>query len=170
MARQTIASESVKCCSKCGVSKELDLFVKAASCKGGRAGVCKACKSNLTVKWQRSSEGYKTSSQAYYQANKDVINARGAQYQKDNRARYTAHSASHRARKLLATVSWSCEEAILAIYEEASRLGLEVDHIIPLNGELVSGLHCEDNLQLLTSKENRVKGNKYGTTNNSLRV
>lgn len=39
--------------------------------------------------------------------------------------------------------------------------GFEVDHIIPLNGKNVSGLHVLTNLQILPVTENRRKGNKY---------
>ena len=37
----------------------------------------------------------------------------------------------------------------------------EVDHIIPLRGELASGLHVESNLQVITADENRKKNNNY---------
>lgn len=37
----------------------------------------------------------------------------------------------------------------------------EVDHVIPLNGEGVSGLHVLDNLQVLLRAKNRSKGNKF---------
>lgn len=39
--------------------------------------------------------------------------------------------------------------------------GFEVDHIIPLNGKQVSGLHVPENLQVLTVRANRQKGAQY---------
>lgn len=52
-------------------------------------------------------------------------------------------------------------ECVVDVYVEAKHLQLEVDHIVPLIHPKVCGLHVWDNLQLLTSLQNRRKGNSF---------
>ena len=72
-----------------------------------------------------------------------------------------ATRARRRAEQDNRTPAWADLESIRAIYVEAAARGLEVDHIIPLRGRNVSGLHVEANLQLLSRPENIRKGNRY---------
>lgn len=55
---------------------------------------------------------------------------------------------------------WADKEAIKNFYLNKPH-GYQVDHIIPLCGQNVSGLHVESNLQYLLPEENRQKSNHY---------
>ncbi len=83
---------------------------------------------------------------------------------------YFAQAAKRRAAKDQRTPNWLTHEhkaAILRVYSERARLTKEtgvvhhVDHIVPLRGKNVSGLHVPWNLQVLTAKENLSKSNKF---------
>ena len=69
-------------------------------------------------------------------------------------------AAEYKASKLNRTPKWANIDKIREIYEECPE-GYHVDHIIPLNGINVSGLHVENNLQYLLAKDNLKKSNKY---------
>ena len=83
---------------------------------------------------------------------------------------YHSYYATRRKNRIKqATPQWLTKEDLELIkdfYREAQRISEEtgvrhhVDHIIPLHGENVSGLHVPNNLQILTEKENLSKGNK----------
>lgn len=72
-----------------------------------------------------------------------------------------ANSMLRHASKLLRTPTWANLDAISIWYVVANEFGFEVDHVIPLRGELMSGLHVHTNLQLLTKHENMAKGNSF---------
>lgn len=78
----------------------------------------------------------------------------------DNREH--VRDAQRRAMEINAAPKWLTEEQkkeIKDIYLNCPE-GYEVDHIIPLNNKSINGLHVSWNLQYLTVKENRAKGNK----------
>lgn len=56
--------------------------------------------------------------------------------------------------------SWTNTKDLAVLYEKAAKYGWEVDHIVPLGSDLVCGLHCVDNLQLLDMELNRKKSNR----------
>lgn len=71
-----------------------------------------------------------------------------------------ACNAKARAIRLHALPAWADLEAIEKVYVEAARKNMHVDHVIPLRGKVVCGLHVEENLKLLTAEENLKKGNR----------
>ena len=95
----------------------------------------------------------------YREKNKDRINKYISEWQKANRDKCRAKDAKRRARELQAIPKFADLNKIKEIYKNCP-IGYEVDHIIPLQGKIVSGLHIETNLQYLPIKENRSKGNK----------
>lgn len=83
-----------------------------------------------------------------------------ALYYLKNKAKYLAFSSGRRAVKRKATPKWVDKEALLAIYKNRP-LGMHVDHIIPLCGKNVCGLHVPWNLQYLTKSDNSKKHVKF---------
>lgn len=80
-------------------------------------------------------------------------------YLETNRPRHRAYVNMRRKRVRQATPAWADRRAIVDFYE-ACPTGMEVDHVLALQGELVSGLHVLENLQYLPITDNRVKGNR----------
>jgi hypothetical protein len=82
------------------------------------------------------------------------------QWKKDNKVYYNAYLASQKERVKQATPKWADLEEIKEFYMKRPA-GHHVDHIIPINGDNVSGLHVINNLQYLTEAENLKKNNKF---------
>lgn len=74
------------------------------------------------------------------------------------------HGMRRRQHERQATPPWADKAAIAAIYSQAERLTREtgeqyvVDHIVPLRGRTVSGLHVACNLRVIYWKPNAKKG------------
>lgn len=169
---------ATKQCSKCGEEKILSEFSKNKSTKDGHLTKCKCCeklyrKDNYENIAARMKTYYSDNrkylcdvQKTYYATNRDVVIVQHATYRKSNRARTNTYVSNYRASKLNATPSWVDNDAIVGMHELVTlfkRAGilLHVDHIVPLRGKTVCGLHCEDNLQLLSEHDNTSKGNRH---------
>ena len=167
-----------KQCTKCGDMKVITEFHKDKSTPDGLKYHCKTCKNVQSKKhYAENKEYYKQKNADWYEENKDVFLARERDLNKNrdcarrwyhnNKARSHANTVAYKMRREQRTPSWANEQLISAYYMEAKRLeeltGIKfhVDHIIPLQGELVSGLHVETNLQVLTATDNLRKSNDY---------
>ncbi len=87
------------------------------------------------------------------------------------RAAQRARNSKRRALERRQLAGWANLDAIKAIYQRAIDLtratGIphHVDHAIPLAGKLVSGLHVENNLEVMTALENMKKHNQFEVGN-----
>ncbi|KKN19943.1 hypothetical protein LCGC14_0940720 [marine sediment metagenome] len=101
--------------------------------------------------------------EAYRQAHQEEMKAYSQAYNKTNKSKKNAHTRNRQAAKLQRTPGWLTEEQLQQIKDFYINcpVGMTVDHIIPLRGKFVSGLHHPDNLQYLTPEENSSKGNRY---------
>lgn len=77
-----------------------------------------------------------------------------------HKPRFFARNASRKKHVKQAIPKWANLKKIQEIYENCPK-GHHVDHIVPIRGKNVCGLHVEYNLQYLTAEENCRKNNKF---------
>jgi len=180
----------VKHCSKCNVEKPLEMFSKCSANKDGLHRWCKDCAKVAKKEWYAKnveSERTKAMQHHYenYEKNKERIIKTVSDWQKTNKEKYrkiakkcyekTKHKrfawqALARAAKRNAVPKWvngELKQEIQKFYVEAraktkeTGINYEVDHIVPLMGDNVCGLHVPWNLRVITRFENRSKANRF---------
>ena len=171
-----------KTCTRCNSSKELHHFTQRKASKDGFNSACKEC---VTAYRQSAKSNISEYNKKYREKHRDVLIERSKDWRDENTEKvvlYKRHyrkveplkhsvwDATKRAKRLKRFPTWLTEEdkqSISKVYEEAKQLSMntcisyQVDHIVPLNGKKVSGLHVPWNLQILTAEENNRKNNKY---------
>jgi hypothetical protein len=95
-----------------------------------------------------------------YASDKRYSSASHKRWRDSNKDKTRLKSANERAIRLQRLPIWADKELIKEFYLNCPE-GYHVDHIIPLRGKLVSGLHIINNLQYLPAKDNISKGNKF---------
>jgi 5-methylcytosine-specific restriction endonuclease McrA len=124
----------------------------------------KACKKA----WDDANrEHVQAQSRAYYHANPDACQAKSRAYKAANRPHMAELQARRRRASKKATLPTSSPEAMRAIYERAALLTVitgvphEVDHIVPLQGRNVCGLHVWWNMRAIPAVDNRSKKDRF---------
>lgn len=162
-------------CKKCQYTACNKAALRERSKRWASANRVKA--QQMSKDWAlRNPERVKARNQRLYQGSKEIVAARHKAWSEKNRGRLrelqrawtrrnpakaNAWNAIRRAARVNATPSWADLAAIRAFYE-ACPAGHHVDHVVPLRGKAVCGLHVLGNLQYLTATENHKKGASYG--------
>lgn len=134
----------IKHCYKCQSKKDVSEFYRDKSKHDGLEGLCKKCS-----------------------------NAKKNAWSKANPAKEYAKWLNRKQAKAKRSVKWDRELTDLAVIEgldlcnrlkKITNVDWHIDHVIPLRGKTVSGLHVWNNFRVITAKENAKKGNKYDPT------
>lgn len=119
----------------------------------------------------KNPEQHRKHCKTYNSKNKQKISIKNKKYRKERPDKVYEHLHKRRIRKLqrslncidienVTKLSLICKE----MNKQAGYKKYEVDHIIPLKGKNVSGLHVSWNMQIITKIENNVKKNKFDGT------
>lgn len=121
---------------------------------------------------QKHYDKYITYSRKYEVENKEARLLKSRMYAKNNPHKVAAISSKRRAKQKNATPIWSNIEMTKQIYKLRDRLNTlagyikyHVDHVIPLNAKLVSGLHVPENLKIELASVNMSKRNTFEGVN-----
>lgn len=177
-----------KVCTKCGECKPFEEYYKDKRHLTGRYSACKTCARKATQDWADKHPDMKRAALKRSLArpgNREKKNARDRRYSAANTAtivervrnwreanpdkaqaerdRNSGPQCARRRARKRAALCECCqnEEAkadIRLVYGLARKLKMHVDHVRPL---AKGGLHCLNNLQLLTPKENLRKHAKW---------
>ena len=167
----------MKTCWKCEQTKELTEFGPNKSKPDGLSSECRPCKREQDREYAaknrervnvRAKKWYKENKYSFTEEQKQNKRGAGKRYRKRHSDRICAKNRKRYAAKLNATPAWADKVAIEYVYYAAKIIGgvygskPHVDHVIPLKGETVCGLHVHNNLQLLAPLDNLKKSNKLG--------
>jgi 5-methylcytosine-specific restriction endonuclease McrA len=129
----------MKRCYKCKCTKELTSFHKSKASYDGLDGLCKSCTVVKNAEWVKNNPN-----KAFLKHINKTLKKRVMKWDRELTNLVTEEAA------LLRTLR-----------KNATGLDWEMDHIVPLNGKNVCGLHVWNNIQVITAEENRQKSNKW---------
>ena len=179
----------MKHCPHCNQVKPFEAFYASSTHKSGYASWCKGCESERNKaknqvnreqrlakakQWRESNpDTARNGILAWREENKEHYANYFAKYAQENRGKVNAKWMKRNASKKCRTPSWLSDDdhwIIEQAYDIAAKrkqmFGFDwhVDHIVPLQGKTVSGLHVPWNLQVIPAKQNLMKSNTFKET------
>lgn len=175
-----------KNCKKCRKYKYLEYFYPKKLGKFGREASCIACTKQSQLLWRQNNKELKKAMDSAYRIanaekvriykkswadrNPDKIYQSQKTWRDKNPSKTLEYGIKHRKRRdrlvRQHTPKWVDQSEILKIYRDCRSMTRKtgivhhVDHIIPLKGKNVCGLHCPANLQIIPAIDNLRKSNK----------
>jgi len=165
MKRQDKISKTNFCCASC-VTKYSTGRPKGSG-EWARLGRKEYMRQYLATYNKKNKIAVEAVKKEWAKNNKDKVRKISSAWQSRNKDKSLAGANRRRARKLKAIPAWSNKDAVDFMYANAKLIEAEtgekihVDHIIPLQGKDVCGLHCEHNLRFVMAEDNLKKGIKY---------
>lgn len=176
----------MKQCSVCQETKPFLSFHRQKSGSGGYRSACKVCRKGEHVdryeadkgNWNQRAVAWRVANpekakliyQKFREENREQRNGHKRGWVQNNRGHVNAYNVKRHAAKIQRTPAWLTDDdlsRIKCVYQLAAMRNREsghtwhVDHIIPLQGEFVSGLHVPSNLRVIPAVENNRKYNLY---------
>lgn len=163
-------------CKRCFLDnrKEYDMLHRDEHIEYGRQYLAEHREENkrkCQIRYNQNKQEYKGNARQWAIENPEKVKESGKKFRKENRVQENVRlkkiklEREHRTPKWLTEADWiEINKSYQLAFDKTKITGIQydVDHIIPLKGKLISGLHVPSNLQVITHKENMKKSNKFG--------
>lgn len=147
----------MKKCKQCLEFKDLIQFHKAPRTRDGLRSTCKTCAILISKQWQiKNRDKTNLKNSIWRLDNKEAVKS----YKRKHHLKNPHSSKMRRGAIMTASLGFFFKAELEEIYRNCPK-GYHVDHIIPLKGKSVCGLHVPWNLQYLPAIDNLRKGNSY---------
>ena len=172
-----------KTCACCKLELPVENFSSSSTRKSGLHCYCKPCENEKSraqyakhkarkdaqnKRWYEENKQIRLLSQyAWQEKNKNKVSEIQKSYRKRNLSKDCAKVMRREASKINATPEWAnntriqCYYSLAAMFNKNTEQKWHVDHIVPLRGKNVCGLHVDYNLRVIPAIENMKKGNRY---------